>query len=299
MDSESPRASSIALNAFCKVNLCLEITGRRDDGYHDLATVFQTVSLGDRLTIEVLDEPLVEVLVPDGGAPEGEENLCWQAAELYREECGWPNGAVITLTKNVPSGAGLGGGSSDAAAVLSGLASIDAAPPGQEVLHTLAADLGADVPFFLAGGTAFATGRGDRIVSLPALPACRIVLVGPRLQISTAEAYGMLDEDDFTDGARALAMVTAIREDAAAEIPDHVFNGFARVLEGRWAALGELKRALRDEGAIAAEITGSGSAVFGIFDDHATASAAGRALAGQGHWARLTEPVPCGTMVAG
>ncbi|MBD3293639.1 MAG: 4-(cytidine 5'-diphospho)-2-C-methyl-D-erythritol kinase, partial [Armatimonadia bacterium] len=107
---------SIALRAFCKVNLCLEITGRRDDGYHDLATVFQTVSLHDMLTVGARDEPEIEVLVPQGGAPEGAANLCWQAAEAYQQQRGWPGGAHISLTKAVPSGAGLGGGSSDSAA---------------------------------------------------------------------------------------------------------------------------------------------------------------------------------------
>lgn len=298
MTSPVPRATSIALDGFCKINLCLEITGRRDDGYHDLATVFQTVSLSDRIDIEIRDEPGIAVSVPDGGAPEGGENLCWRAAELYRERRGWPTGVAITLAKRVPSGAGLGGGSSDAAAVLAGLASIDEQAPANEVLAELAGRLGADVPFFLTGGTALATERGDRLVSLPDLPACRIVLVGPDLRISTAEAYGLLSEADFSDGARARAMAEAIREDAVAEIPDHVFNGFSRVLERRWPVLGELKRALRGEGAVAAEITGSGSTVFGVFDDHSVAMTAGRALAERGHWARLTEPVPCGMMVA-
>ncbi|MFP4249416.1 MAG: 4-(cytidine 5'-diphospho)-2-C-methyl-D-erythritol kinase [Armatimonadota bacterium] len=296
--ADGPRGSSISLSAFCKVNLCLEITGRRDDGYHDLATVFQSVSLADAVTIEAREEPGLSVSVPDGGAPEGAANLCWQAAEAYQAERGWPGGVAVTLDKRVPSGAGLGGGSSDAAAVLRGLAELDRAPLSQSVLEEIARGLGADVPFFLTGGTAVATGRGDQITSLPDLPACRILLVRPDLEISTAEAFGMLSESDFTDGERASSMADAIAAGAAGEIPAHVFNGFSRVLEERWPVLGELKRAMADHGAIAAEITGSGSAVFGIFDDHAAALASGEALAERGHWARLTEPVPCGTLMA-
>ena len=246
-----PAEPTIELHAFCKVNLCLEITGRRDDGYHDLATIFQTVSLSDSVTIEARDEPGITISVPEGGAPETEENLCWRAAELYQRERDWPRGVAITLRKNVPSGAGLGGGSSDAAAVLTGLASMDEAPPDRDVLNELAGQLGADVPFFLAGGTALATGRGDQIVALPDLPACRIVLVRPDLTISTAEAYGMLGEADFTDGGDAEAMALAIRDEAAVNIPPHVFNGFSRALEARWPVLAELKQDLRDYGAVA------------------------------------------------
>lgn len=288
---------SIALHAFSKVNLCLEITGRRADGYHDLATVFQTVSLADRVTVETRDAG-IEVSVPEGGAPEGRANLCWKAADLYRRERGWPAGTRIKLRKNVPSGAGLGGGSSDAAAVLTALATLDDSPPPHATLAEIARQLGADVAFFLTGGTAIATGRGDRLEALPDLPACRILLVRPDLQISTAEAYGMLGEEDFTDGSRAAAMAGAIEEERAVDIPQNVFNGFSRVLEERWPVLGELKRALRDGGALAAEITGSGSAVFGIFDDHAVAERCGRDLAEDGYWARLTEPVPCGAMAS-
>jgi 4-diphosphocytidyl-2-C-methyl-D-erythritol kinase len=289
---------SITLRAFCKVNLCLEITGRRDDGYHDLATVFQTVSLHDMLGIDAREEPGIEVLVPEGGAPEDETNLCWQAAEAYIQERGWPKGARIALTKAVPSGAGLGGGSSDAAAVLTGLSSLDEAPPERSALEQIAGTLGADVPFFLTGGTALATGRGDLIEPLADLPACRIVLVRPDLEVSTAEAYGMIEQRDFTGGDQAREMASAIANADPGGIVGNVHNGFARALEGRWPVLGRLKEALNARGAVVAEITGSGSAVFGIFDDHTTAEAAGRSLADEGHWARLTEPVPCGAMVA-
>jgi 4-diphosphocytidyl-2-C-methyl-D-erythritol kinase len=135
-------------------------------------------------------------------------------------------------------------------------------------------------------------------VPLPDLPACRILLVRPDLQISTAEAYGMLEECDLTDRGHAEEMAEAIGDEDAAGIADHVFNGFSRVLEARWPVLGELKEALRSHGAVAAEISGSGSAVFGIFDDHEVAQTAGRSIAEDGFWARLTEPVPCGAMVA-
>ncbi len=287
----------ITLRAFCKVNLCLEITGRRDDGYHDLATVFQTISLADVLQLRTRREAGLKIRVPGGGAPEGTENLCWQAADRYLQEQGRPAGLSIELTKQVPTGAGLGGGSSDAAAVLSGLAALDEEPPSHAVLSEIAESLGADVPFFLTGGTALATGRGDDVSPLLDLPACRIVLVRPDLAISTVEAYGMLAQRDFSDGSRAADMAEAIEAAKPSEIPQSVFNGFSRALIERWPVLGELREALMAGGALAADITGSGSAVFGIFDDHATAESAGRSLADDGYWARLTEPVPCGAQI--
>lgn len=289
---------SVRLRAFCKVNLCLEVLGRRDDGYHDLATIFHAVSLADELTVVASDGDSIEVLVPGGGAPEGPENLSWQAAEAYRMHRGWPGGVRVELEKMVPSGAGLGGGSSDAAAVLMALAQLDAQPPAWEELHSLARGLGADVAFFLMTGAALGVGRGDELSSLPELPPCRIVLARPDLAISTAEAYGMLTEADYSDGRRARAMAEALEYgEALHEVAGHVYNGFSRALVERWPVLAELTGRLERAGAEAAAVTGSGSAVFGIFEEEAAARTAAKALSEEGFWARITEPVPCGASI--
>ena len=290
--------AAIHLRACAKINLCLEIPGRREDGYHDLATVFQSVSLADELAIETLDGPGIELRVPSGGAPAGPENLVWRAAQHYQDLRGWPAGVSIELTKRIPSGAGLGGGSSDAAAVLAGLARRDDDPPAADVLWQVAAELGADVPFFLTGGTAIAQGRGDLIRPLPDLPDCWIVLVQPDLRISTAEAFGMLAATDFSDGSDAEAMADAIaRGDLSATIR-LVRNDFSRALEERWPQLAALKRALREQGALTAEITGSGSVVFGIFDDSEAARGAARASGAEGDWAEVVSPVRSGWEIA-
>ncbi len=288
----------VRLRAFCKINLALEILGRRDDGYHELRTIFQAVSLADEISVRPLGETRIEIAVPGGGAPEGPENLCWRAAEAYREARGWPDGARIELTKRVPSGAGLGGGSSDAAATLMALTELDSAPLEWEALREIAVELGSDVAFFLMTGTALGSGRGERLQALPLLPPCWILLTKPQFGISTVEAYGMLAGGDYSHG-EAVGRMAALLEGRAdiEQIARQVRNDFSRALVERWPELGELRGRLAEGGALAAEITGSGSAVFGIFRDRDTGEGIGRALAAKGYWARLTEPVPCGASV--
>ncbi len=286
--------SAIRIRAHCKINLCLEILGRRPDGYHDLATVFQAVSLADEMTVEVLEEERIEVAVPKGGAPEGPENLCWRAAERYQARCHWPQGVRIVLHKRVPAASGLGGGSTDAAAVLTALASLDGDAPAGDVLKQIAAELGSDVAFFLGHGTALGRGRGERLSTLPPLPECRVVLVRPDLAVPTAEAYAMLGPDDYTDGRRAEAMAAALRGGRPlVEVLAHARNGFTRALVERWPVLGELTERLRQAGALASQISGSGSAVFGLFEAE-PADALLEALCAAGHWVRVVVPVRSG-----
>ncbi len=273
----------------CKINLCLEILGRRDDGFHELRTVFQTVSLADELTVE-LGGDSIRVRVPEGGAPEGPENLCWRAAEEYRGLRGWPDGVTITLRKRVPSGAGLGGGSSNAAATLVALAELDHRPPAADELKRIAAKLGSDVAFFIEGGTALGSGRGEQIERLPDAEGLNIVLAMPDLHVSTPEAYGLLEPGDFTDGSRAQTMAAAIGRGAdASEIASHIHNGFRRAVTQRWPAMGDTLRALDEAGAIRAEVSGSGAACFGLFAGEASASDAAEELARRGMWAVSTE----------
>jgi len=283
--------SSLRLEACCKINLCLEVLGPRSDGYHDLTTVFQAVSLADEVSVETRDERGITLDVVGGGAPPGRGNLCWQAAKAYRRERKWPEGAHIELVKRVPSGAGLGGGSSDAAAVLRALALMDPEPLRLADARRMAIELGSDVPFFLRGGTSIAYERGDDVRQLLDLAPCGIVLVKPDFEIATADAYGMLSEADFTDGFRTAEMATAIddSQDIAA-VSELVYSAFARPLTERWPVLGELKQRLLDAGALAAEVSGSGSARFGLFEQPKHAERAVTELARAGFWARAAEP---------
>ena len=282
------------LLAHCKVNLCLEVLGRRGDGYHDLATVFQTVSPADEFNVEVGGTD-IQVIVTAGEAPAGPENLCWRAAESYRQLRGWPVGVRIELTKRVPSAAGLGGGSSDAAATLNALAALDAQPLEPDDIRRLAAALGSDVAFFIEGGTALGTGRGERLEQLPALDSVSIVLAKPELAIPTAEAYGMLRAGDFTDGTRAQAMAQVIRRGGSvAEIAGYVHNAFTAALTHRWPVLRETLDAIKRAGAVAAQVSGSGAACFGLFESCEQAEQAAESLRRAGLWAQAAWTVAYG-----
>lgn len=279
--------SSIRIAAYAKINLCLEVLGRRDDAYHDLATVFQSVTLGDELLIETRDRPGIALTVPGGGAPEGPENLCWRAAQAYQKLRDWPAGLDLELRKRIPAGAGLAGGSANAAAVLAGLAELDPDPPAFEILGRLAARLGSDVPFCLRGGTALGAGRGEVLTNWPMTAAHPVCLVKPEFEVSTAEAYGMLTPEDFTSGEAALEMSRYVQAaEPLTEWAHLVVNAFARPLTRRWPVFGELKARLRNLGALAAEISGSGSAVFGLFDRAESADAVADVLAAEGWWAK-------------
>ncbi|MDX1631272.1 MAG: 4-(cytidine 5'-diphospho)-2-C-methyl-D-erythritol kinase [Thermoanaerobaculia bacterium] len=181
------------VSAFAKVNLHLQLVGRRPDGYHELRTLFQTIELADTLEIEVRDGRGVELEVEGSEIPSGPENLAARAATGYLERWGRGRGARIRLRKRIPVGAGLGGGSSDAAAVLRELDDrIGPAPPGE--LWGLARDLGADVPYFLLGGTAMGVGRGDELIPVPDLEPRTLWIVVPPWKSPTEEVYGALTE---------------------------------------------------------------------------------------------------------
>ena len=278
---------SLRLAANAKINLCLEVLRRRSDGYHDLATIFQSITLADELLVEAREAPGITLAVAEGGAPAGPGNLCWNAAEAYQRLRGWPAGVSIRLRKQIPMGGGLGGGSADAAAVLMALRELDPDPPALETLRRTTAKLGADVAFCLLGGTALGQGRGDELMQLAPSPECWACLVKPEFAVSTAEAFGMLSQEDFTPGAKAQELGARI----AAEAPlagwaPLVQNAFAGPLTRRWPVFGELKARLREVGALAAEVSGSGSVVFGLFADEQAAREAAEVMTRDGIWAR-------------
>jgi 4-diphosphocytidyl-2-C-methyl-D-erythritol kinase len=262
----------------------LRVLATRTDGYHELATVFQTLALHDVLTIRAAEEG-VTIACSDPGVPTDRRNLVWRAVELLRREAGSaaPHaGVAIDLLKHIPSEAGLGGGSSDAAAALVGVTALWGLEPGRDVLVRLARELGADVPFFLRGGTALGVARGDELVPLPPLPVLPVVVARPAFGVSTAEAFRWFDEDARGGGsspeawpAEASGWVGALAR---------CRNDLEGPVTARHPEIGRIVGALRARGARLAAMSGSGSASFGLFDDAAAARAAAEAL-------RVT--VPC------
>jgi 4-diphosphocytidyl-2-C-methyl-D-erythritol kinase len=266
-----------------KVNLVLEVLGRRTDGYHELATLFQTVGLYDELRFR-LDEGLS--LEVDDPALAGEENLVLRAAHRLREATGARAGARIGLKKRIPAAAGLGGGSSDAAAALRGLRRLWRLEMDDAELAATGASLGADVPFLLRGGTALAGGVGDRLEPLPDLPATWAVLYTPpyRVPEKTVRAYRGLEPGDWSDGAAAAAAAAAVRAGRRPELAGAP-NAFERVAEALFPGLAEHRERLRQAGAPWVRLSGAGPTLFTLTPSRRTAEGVRRRLpAGAAAW---------------
>ncbi len=250
------------LTASAKVNLTFEVLGRRPDGYHEIATVMQTVDLSDQLVLE--DAPSLVLVTDAPGVPTDGRNLVMRAATLLQTAAGIDRGARIRLAKRIPAAAGLGGGSSDAAAALLGLNRLWGLRWGAERLAGLAVQLGMDVPFFLGRGRALATGRGERLKRLSGEGAYALVLVNPNVPLGTGEVYGRVTEAVFSDGSHATAMIRALARRNAAVVAASLYNGLEKVVEPACPVIGRMKAALLGAGALGAVMSGSGPTVFGI-----------------------------------
>jgi len=255
------------LQARCpaKVNLALRVVSRRPDGYHELDTVFQAVDLWDRLTIEAAEG--LQLRCSDPGLPGGADNLVLRAAELLRQRFGIRAGARLMLEKAIPSRAGMGGGSSDAAAALLLCARFWGLRPDPEGLAAMAAELGADVPFFLVGGTARGRGRGDRVEPLPFIGPIRFLLGIPPFGISTAEVFDRVASRLTLPGnGVSLPPLSAHKWPVENDFAFAV-NDLEKVVFRGWPELVRFRDDLVGAGAGPALLSGSGSAVFGVFDD--------------------------------
>jgi 4-diphosphocytidyl-2-C-methyl-D-erythritol kinase len=265
--------------AYAKVNLGLEVLSRRTDGYHEIRTILQTVDLFDRLSFELRDSGL-ELACDDPSLPSGEENLVVRAARLLAEEVGETRGARIELEKAIPAGRGLGGGSSDAAVTLLALNAIWQAQLTDIDLSRLAARIGMDVPFFLLGGTALGIGRGEEVYPLECLTELPIVLILPDFAISTAQAYSnlILTKREPSLKLRDLALsYLGGRKELLGLVNDLEFATLDYA-----PAIREYKESLLELGADVSLMSGSGSAVFGIFSDEAVARSAANQLENRG-----------------
>ena len=258
----------LVAEAFAKVNLSLVVHGKRPDGFHELDTVFQAVALADRLTFEESDALSLDV--DDPSIPAGAENLVFRAARALAEAAGVRARAAITLEKRIPSGGGLGGGSSDAAVALVGLSALWGLDLPPVRLAEIGAALGSDVPFFLVGGTARGLGRGERVEPLRDQPPRGVVLVMPPFPVATPLVFRSLGAPAW-DGRAAPSL-------PAGEAPDR--NDLEPAAESLFPALRTVRESLAAAGATRARLSGSGSTVFGLFPDLAAAAEGARRLEG-------------------
>jgi 4-diphosphocytidyl-2-C-methyl-D-erythritol kinase len=273
--------------------LALEVLGKRDDGYHEIATVLQAVDLFDRMAVETADDISIEL--DDPALPTDDGNLVVRAAKLLRKAAGIEAGARIRLWKRIPVAAGLGGGSSDAAATLWGLNRLWRLGWPRRRLESLAVELGMDVPFFLGAGRALATSRGERLEPLPPGGGYALVLVSPGVPLSTREVYQRVPAGWTADGGGTRRLIEALRTRNAAKVAAALTNTLEGIVEPVLPAVGQMKAALLAAGALGAVMSGSGPTVFGLARslDHARQIRKRVARAGWACWAVRTDSGPC------
>ena len=254
--------------AFAKLNLTLDVLGKRPDGYHDLKSVMQTVSIRDDVEIDIGTGKPWTLECSMEGIPTDERNLAWKAAEVYCEQIGKnPDGISIRITKRIPSGAGMGGGSADAAAVLRALNRHYGEPLSILALAELGARIGSDVPFCTLGGTAMVEGRGERLRRLPDMPDCVFVVCKPEFSVSTAELYQKIDQVAIPKRPDHQAMETALLSGDLSRVAENIWNVFDPVVTAEHLELNYIKSICNTYGALCQQMTGSGSAVFAIMPD--------------------------------
>lgn len=265
---------TLRLRAFAKINTGLKILGKRADGFHEIRTVYQTIDLYDSLTITLSSRPGITLECSDPSLPCDRRNLVYRACELWKSEKSAKDGIRIDLTKRTPSGGGLGGGSSDAAATLLGLERLTGDRLAWPARFRLAAELGSDVPLFLLGGRVLGCGRGEEVYPLAALPRRHCLVVHPGFGVSTPEAYRQADRE-----ARLPAKSVKLTGRAEtrkvnrfgvwSQFPLESWgpaeNDFERFVFAKWPELGRVKRQFIRAGAETASLTGSGSALYALF----------------------------------
>ena len=260
------------LDARAKINLTLDILRRREDGYHDMQMVMQSVTLADRLTVTPARGAEGQAASDLRFLPTGNKNLAQVAAAAFREAVGLGGEVDVDIQKRVPVCAGLAGGSADAAAVLRVMNRLSGAGLSPDRLAEIGARAGSDVPFCVLGGTALAEGRGERLTPLPPLPPCRIVICKPPFSVSTPQLFGRVNVRKIVRRPDTAGVVAALGAGDLAGVARRMYNVFEDVMEPRrYAEISSIKAELIDCGALGASMSGSGPSVFGLFDSEAAA----------------------------
>ena len=275
--------------AYAKLNLSLDVLGKMDDGYHDLRMVMQSVEFGDDLELELTGDGSFLMTSGRSYLPCDDRNLSMRAAKLFLEGTGL--GVRIRTVKRTPLCAGMAGGSADAAAVLRGLTKLTGAKRSYEELCELGLRIGSDVPFCIRGGTALAGGRGEMLTPLAPLSDCPIVICKPEFAISTPELFGKIDARKSRIRPDTPGILFALEKRDLPGVARRMYNVFEDVLTRREDDIFSIKSELLSRGALGAAMTGTGSAVFGLFAEEAAAKNAYETLAAQYKECYLTRPV--------
>jgi 4-diphosphocytidyl-2-C-methyl-D-erythritol kinase len=278
----------MVLQAYAKINIGLRIIERRRDGFHAIETIFHRINCFDTIILEAAPRGIA-LTCSDPSLPVDDSNLCWRAVEALQQECGTTLGAVIHLHKQIPSGAGLGGGSSDAASILRALPSLWKLSVPLDRLHALGAAIGSDVPFFLQDASAYAEGRGELLTPCAVSIPYWILLVNPGIHVSTPWAYREFSAKLAAGLVVPRGTLFSNEEQRAHELSSLLVNDFEDVVFPVYPEIAALKNELRSSGASYALMSGSGSSVFGLFEKEDDARAANAAME-QRYFTSLTEP---------
>ena len=257
----------LELKALGKINLGLDVLGRRENGYHDVRMVMQTLYLYDNVTLQKKSAPGIEIDSNLFYLPNDEDNIAWKAAKLLMDEFDIHQGVDMNLTKFIPVAAGMAGGSSDAAAALVGINRMFQLGLTKRQLMERGVQIGADVPYCVMRGTALAEGIGEKLTSLPGVPMCYVLIGKPGINVSTKFVYGNLHLDEVTEHPDIDGMVEAIRNHDLYGITDRMGNVLESVTCPAYPVIDEIKAQMMKNGAVNAMMSGSGPTVFGIFDD--------------------------------
>lgn len=263
----------ITLNAHAKINLSLDVLNKRDDGYHNLKMIMQTLQLHDIITIQEIKSG-IEIECDAPYVPNNNSNIAYKAAEVLIQKFGLSAGVRIKIEKIIPVAAGLAGGSSDAAAVLKGMNNLFDLGMNQQQLMDIGKTIGADVPYCIVGGTALAEGIGEIITPLPKMDAIPVILIKPRFGVSTASVFKSLQIDRITDRPKTDLLIEALKNKDTNFIGKNLCNVLESVTVERYPLIDKIKRDLMSKGSMGSIMSGSGPTVFGLFEDDGIAKKA-------------------------
>lgn len=262
---------SIKLKAMAKINLGLDVVGKRPDGYHDVRMIMQSINLYDSITITKTKTPKINIKTNLSYLPTNENNLVYKAADLLLKEFHITQGVFINLEKHIPVAAGLAGGSSDAAATLIGINKLFHLGLSKKELMKRGVALGADIPFCIMRGTALSEGIGEILTPLAPMPKCSIIIAKPDISVSTKYVYENLRLNDNTKHPNIDTLVTLLKEQDLHGISDNLGNLLEDVTTRKYSVINEIKEFLIQQGALNSLMSGSGPTVYGIFEDKDTA----------------------------
>lgn len=266
------------LKALGKINLGLDVLGRRENGYHDVRMVMQTLYLYDQITIEKTEKPGIELSTNLFYLPVNENNLAYRAADLLMQEFGVEEGVKITLEKHIPVAAGMAGGSSNAAAVLYGINRMFSLGLSQEELMERGVKLGADVPYCIMRGTVLAEGIGEILTPLPAMPRCTVLVAKPPISVSTKLVYEKLDAHEIENHPDIDGVLEGLERQDLKKIASSMGNVLERVTVEEYPVIEEIKEMMKANGALNAMMSGSGPTVFGLYSDKRMAKEAAQKI---------------------